>query len=160
MGVKLLGKIKIHEIAKKLGLASKEVLEAANNLKIEAKSHLSGVSEEEAKKIEKVLTSKNIKKQGKERKEEVEKSTKKKSAENEKAPVIIRREVIIEEESEKKQDNSKKEEKTIAKIILMAGQSNMVGHSFTPHLSDEEKNEISHRGQALRKILNYLCNIA
>ena len=27
-------------------------------------------------------------------------------------------------------------------------------------LSDEEKNEISHRGQALRKILNYLCNIA
>ena len=106
-----MGKIKIHEIAKKLGLASKEVLEAANNLKIEAKSHLSGVSEEEAKKIEKVLTSKNIKKQGKERKEEVEKSTKKKSAENEKAPVIIRREVIIEEENEKKKDNSKKEEK-------------------------------------------------
>ena len=106
-----MGKIKIHEIAKKLGLASKEVLEAANNLKIEAKSHLSGVSEEEAKKIEKVLTSKNIKKQGKERKEEVEKSTKKKSAENEKAPVIIRREVIIEEENEKKKDNNKKEEK-------------------------------------------------
>ena len=106
-----MGKIKIHEIAKKLGLASKEVLEAANNLKIEAKSHLSGVSEEEEKKIEKILTSKNIKKQGKERKEEVEKSTKKKSAENEKAPVIIRREVIIEEENEKKKDNSKKEEK-------------------------------------------------
>ena len=106
-----MGKIKIHEIAKKLGLASKEVLEAANNLKIEAKSHLSGVSEEEAKKIEKILTSKNIKKQGKERKEEVEKSTKKKSAENEQAPVIIRREVIIEEENEKKKDNSKKEEK-------------------------------------------------
>ena len=106
-----MGKIKIHEIAKKLGLASKEVLEAANNLKIEAKSHLSGVSEEEAKKIEKILTSKNIKKQGTERKEDVEKSTKKKSAENEKAPVIIRREVIIEEENEKKKDNSKKEEK-------------------------------------------------
>ena len=106
-----MGKIKIHEIAKKLGLASKEVLEAANNLKIEAKSHLSGVSEEEAKKIEKILTSKNIKKQGKERKEEVEKSTKKKSTENEKAPVIIRREVIIEEENEKKKDNNKKEEK-------------------------------------------------
>ena len=52
MGVKLLGKIKIHEIAKKVGLASKEVLEAAKNLKIESKSHLSGVSEEEAKKIE------------------------------------------------------------------------------------------------------------
>ena len=108
-----MGKIKIHEIAKKLGIASKEVLEVANNLKIEVKSHLSGVSEEEAKKIEQILTNKNTKKQGKERKEEVEKSTKKKSAENEKekAPVIIRREVIIEEENEKKKENNKKEEK-------------------------------------------------
>ena len=52
MGVKLLGKIKIHEIAKKLGLTSKEVIEVANNLNIEVKSHLSGVSEEEANKIE------------------------------------------------------------------------------------------------------------
>ena len=43
MGVMLLGKIKIHEIAKKLGLTSKEILEVANRLKIEAKSHLSGV---------------------------------------------------------------------------------------------------------------------
>ena len=61
MGVKVLGKIKIYEIAKKLGLASKEVLEAANNLKIEAKSHLSGVSEEEAKKIEENFTQKQNK---------------------------------------------------------------------------------------------------
>ena len=52
MGVKLLGKIKIHEIAKKLNLTSKEVLEIANKLNIEAKSHLSGIEEEEAKKIE------------------------------------------------------------------------------------------------------------
>ena len=35
MGVILLGKIKIYEIAKKLGLASKEVLEAAEKLNIE-----------------------------------------------------------------------------------------------------------------------------
>ena len=105
MGVKLLGKIKVHEIAKKLGLTSKEVLEAANNLNIEAKSHLSGVSEEEANKIENSLKNKNAKKQGKERKEEVEKTTKKKSADNEKekAPVIIRREVIIEENDKKKE---------------------------------------------------------
>ena len=32
MGVKLLGKIKIHEIAKKVGLASKEVIEKAREL--------------------------------------------------------------------------------------------------------------------------------
>ena len=38
MGVNLLGKIKIHEIAKKLGLASKEVLEVANKLQIEVDS--------------------------------------------------------------------------------------------------------------------------
>ena len=70
MGVMLLGKIKIHEIAKKLGLTSKEVLEAANSLKIEAKSHLSGIDESDAKKIEEVLSKKNnVKKQGKDKKE-------------------------------------------------------------------------------------------
>ena len=46
----LLGKIKIHEIAKKLNLTSKEVLEVANMLKIDAKSHLRGVTEDDAKK--------------------------------------------------------------------------------------------------------------
>ena len=65
MGVILLGKIKIHEIAKKLGLTSKEVLEVAISLNIEAKSHLSGVDEEQAKKIEEVLTKKNVKKRAK-----------------------------------------------------------------------------------------------
>ena len=55
MGVNLLGKIKIHEIAKKLGLTSKEVLDVANKLKIDAKSHMSGVEEEEAKKIRKIF---------------------------------------------------------------------------------------------------------
>ena len=51
MGVKVLGKIKIHEIAKKLGLTSKRVIEIANQLNIEVKSHMSGVSEEEAARI-------------------------------------------------------------------------------------------------------------
>ena len=48
MGVNLLGKIKIHEIAKKLGLTSKEVLDVANKLNINVKSHLSAITEEEA----------------------------------------------------------------------------------------------------------------
>ena len=56
-----MGKIKIHEIAKKLGLTSKEVLEVANKLQIEAKSHLSGVTEEEAVKIEEKLNAKDNK---------------------------------------------------------------------------------------------------
>ena len=50
MGVILLGKIKIYEIAKKLNLTSKEVLEMAQKLNIDVKSHMSGVEEEEAKK--------------------------------------------------------------------------------------------------------------
>ena len=44
MGVKLLGKVKIHEIEKKMGLTSKEVIDKALELKIEAKSHLSAIT--------------------------------------------------------------------------------------------------------------------
>ena len=108
----LLGKIKIHEIAKKLNLTSKEVLEIANALKIEAKSHMSGVTEEEAKKIEENFTQKQNKEK-KEKKNMPNKEDKKKEEKKEeKAPVIIRREVIIaQEESEKKEDSKKKEEK-------------------------------------------------
>ncbi len=107
-----MGKIKIHEIAKKLNLTSKEVLEVANMLKIDAKSHLSGVTEDDAKKIEE----KFMQKQNKEKKEKINmpnKEDKKKDAKKEeRAPVIIRREVIIsQEESEKKEENKNKEGK-------------------------------------------------
>ena len=51
MGVTLLGKVKIHEIAKKLGLASKEVVAKANEIGIKVTSHLSSVDEEQEKKI-------------------------------------------------------------------------------------------------------------
>ena len=105
-----MGKIKIHEIAKKLGLTSKEVLEVAQKLNIDVKSHLSGVEEEEAKRIEKSLTKKE-KEQEVEKKEKVE-NKKKESKKEEKAPVIIRREVIIsEEDQENKKEVVKKEEK-------------------------------------------------
>ena len=46
-----MGKIKIYDIAKKLNLTSKEVLDTAKKLKIDVKSHLSGVEEDEAKRI-------------------------------------------------------------------------------------------------------------
>lgn len=116
MGVNLLGKIKIHEIAKKIGLTSKDVLEAVTKLKIEVKSHMSSISEEEAKQIEKDLAKRGTTK--KEEKKEEKKKSKEKEKEKdvkkeEKAPVIIRREVIIaaEEEPEKKKEVVKKEEK-------------------------------------------------
>ena len=108
MGVKCLGKIKIHEIAKKLDLNSKEVIEVAKKLKIDVKSHLSGVDEDQAKIIEKEL-SKKVKKHT-EKKEKVKKDSEEKK--EEKAPVIIRREVIIsEDEQEKKKQETKKKEK-------------------------------------------------
>ncbi len=101
-----MGKIKIHEIAKKLGLTSKEVLDAANKLKIIVKSHMSGVDEDEAKKIESALTKKE------EKEKNVKKEKPKEVKKEEKAPVIIRREVIIaQEEPEKKKEVVKKEEK-------------------------------------------------
>ena len=108
MGVMLLGKIKLHEIAKKLGLTSKEIVERAKELNIEAKSHLSGVNEEEAKRIEESFNKQTAKKETKKQeKEEKVKEPKK----EEKAPVIIRREVIIAEENVKKEQPKKEEKK-------------------------------------------------
>ena len=119
-----MGKIKIHEIAKKLGLTSKEVLEVAKKLNIEAKSHLSGVEQDEADKIEKEISkngaTKQEEKKSDEKKETTKKDsekqekkksekTKKESKKEEKAPVIIRREVIISEEPETKKEEIKKQ---------------------------------------------------
>lgn len=96
-----MGKIKIHEIAKKLGLTSKEVLEKAQKLNIDVKSHMSGVEEDEAKKLENSFSKK-------------EEQVQKKSAsttpkKEEKAPVIIRREVIVADEDKKKHVEKKQE---------------------------------------------------
>ena len=103
-----MGKIKIYDIAKKLNLTSKDVLEVAKRLNIEAKSHLSGIDDEEAKKIEDELMKKENKKQEK----GIAKKGKMETKKEEKAPVIIRREVIIDNEEEpKKKDVVKKEEK-------------------------------------------------
>ena len=99
-----MGKIKIHEIAKEIGLTSKEIIEKANELGIEAKSHMSGVDEKEAEKIKKAF-SKNSKSE--ENKKTVEKS----------APVIIRREVIISDEEDKKQEKETKQKEQKSKQV-------------------------------------------
>ena len=113
-----MGKIKIYDIAKKYDLPSKEVLEIAQKLNIDVKSHLSGVEDEEANKIEEALKSGNkAEKQEKKTEKKAEKPASKKGKQEakkeEKAPVIIRREVIIseEEEKEKKKEKEKKQEK-------------------------------------------------
>ena len=97
-----MAKIKIHEIAKKYNLTSKEVLEKANELGIDAKSHLSSIEENEAKLLEKNL---NVKPQ-QDKKEE------KKEKKKENAPVIIRREVILSEDNNTEKNKKKKEEKS------------------------------------------------
>ena len=55
MGVILLDKIKVHELAKKLNVNSKEVIEKAETLGIKVKSHLSTITNEEAEKITKSM---------------------------------------------------------------------------------------------------------
>ena len=109
-----MGKIKIYEIAKKLNLTSKEVLDVAKELNIDVKSHLSGVGEDEASKIESKLKGNGNKEEVKKKAKKQEKGTtkaKQESKKDEKAPVIIRREVIIEDEQDKKKEEAKKQEK-------------------------------------------------
>ena len=99
----LLGKIKLYDIAKELNLTSKEVLEIAKNLGIEAKSHLSSVEDDEADKIRNNVKGNKVKKENK----KIEKS---KTEKNE-TPVIIRREVIINDETNTPKEHTRKEEK-------------------------------------------------
>ena len=106
-----MGKIKIHEIAKEIGLTSKEIIEKAKELGIEAKTHMSGVEEQEAEKIKNAFQ--KIEKKLEAKKEETKKDEKKKEEKKPSAPVIIRREVIItdEEEKQKEKEAKQKEQK-------------------------------------------------
>ncbi|GAA5349619.1 translation initiation factor IF-2 [Streptococcus uberis] len=53
-----MSKKRLHEIAKEIGKTSKEVVEQAKSLGLDVKSHASGVSEEDAKKIVSTFTEK------------------------------------------------------------------------------------------------------
>ena len=115
-----MGKIKIYEIAKKLDLTSKEVLEMAQKLNMDVKSHMSGVDEEEAKKIENSFSKNQKQEQQAKQKQDVKEKQPAKQEQiakattapkkEEKAPVIIRREVIVtDEENDKKHEDKKQE---------------------------------------------------
>lgn len=108
MGVKLLGKIKIYELAKEMDIESKKLTEIAIKNGIDAKSHLSSISEEDCEKLKNLVKGNSSKKQEKSGAEN-KKEKPKKSTEQ---PVIIRREVIISEEEtrNKELDKKKKEE--------------------------------------------------
>ena len=97
-----MGSVKIHEIAKKLNISSKDVLQKAKDLGLEVKSHLSGVTVEEAEKIENAF----------EKRAEVKEPKKEKAS----GPVIIRREVIIADEDIKRQEEQKKKQEAKSQV--------------------------------------------
>ena len=88
-------KIKVHELAKKLNVNSKEVIEKATKLGIDVKNHLSTITDEEAEKITKSMG--KVEKEKKETKKEIVSD----------GPVIMRRTVIINDEEEKKKEAQK-----------------------------------------------------
>ena len=92
-------KIKIHELAKQLGMTSKEVLSIANELGANVTSHLSTIDENMAKKIKnKTNDNKSIDKSNEKKSNIQEKKT------EEQSPVIIRRAIIMDDEGEKKKE--------------------------------------------------------
>ena len=54
-----MGKIKIHELAKEIGMSSKDVLEKAKSLGIDVSSHLSNVTDEQATEIRNAYSKNN-----------------------------------------------------------------------------------------------------
>ena len=103
MGVMLLGKMKIYELAKQLEKTSKEIIAVAQELGINAKTHMSSLEEGEVEILKKKLsrdkttTSKNKKEEAKEAKKE--------------SPVIIRRQVIITDEEIKRKEEEERKKK-------------------------------------------------
>ena len=111
-----MSKIKIHEIAKKIGVVSKDVIEKANEIGINVSSHLSSVEENEANKIieafeNKIENKKVEEKSEKGKKQELNKEKTGKETKKTETPVIIRREVIINENDDKDANKKKQEER-------------------------------------------------
>ena len=106
-----MGKIKIHEIAKEVGITSKEIIKIANDLGMDVTSHLSAVDEEQAKRIKESISGKQKtgkKEESNQNSKNSKKDTTSSNTKKSETPVIIRREVIISEEEEKKAENENK----------------------------------------------------
>ena len=56
-----MGRIKLYDIAKELNIPSKELVDLAIKLKMDVKSHLSAISEEDAEKLRKEAKNQNLK---------------------------------------------------------------------------------------------------
>ena len=112
-------KVKIHEIAKELGVASKEIVSIANELGANVKNHLSTIDEQMVKKIKNKINNKEMKNQSMDKNKEKKSNTQEKRQED-KAPVIIRRAVIISDEEEVKKESTttvEKGKKDVGKVV-------------------------------------------
>ena len=124
----MLGKMKIHELAKELGVPSKEILEKAKVLGIEVASHLSNIDEEQANNIRKTYSKSTKNSDDNKVKEDVKDNTNNNESKNNKdnkkenktvnkkdtkkdTPVIIRREVILNDDEELKKEDKKVEDR-------------------------------------------------
>ena len=107
-----MGKQKVHELASKLNITSKEVLEVCKTLNISVKSHLSSLEETDVLKVQKQIEQKDIdinKGKGKNLnkiEKEIEKDKKVKEVED---PVIIRTAVIRNDKQEVVKNNVNQE---------------------------------------------------
>ena len=102
-----MGKMKVHELAKKLDKTSKEIIAIAQELGAEVKSHMSSIEEDIVSKIENKV--KGVKStENKDTKKIQEKETKKEKNDE---PVIIRRQVIISDEEIKRKEEEEKKKK-------------------------------------------------
>lgn len=114
-------KIKIYELAKKLDITSKDLVNKAKELGMEVSSHLSSISVEQAEKLEKSLkgSGNTSNKQAKEEKNKGKEENKKGST-----PVIIRREVIISDDEDKKREDEKRKENSRKDVGFVERKSN------------------------------------
>ena len=102
----LLGKMKIHELAKEIDKTSKEIIAVAQELGIEAKSHMSSLEDKDIEKIKKKLSGEKVEVKSKKEEAKEQKESKKESS-----PVIIRRQVIISDEEIKRREEEEKKRK-------------------------------------------------
>lgn len=100
-----MAKIKIYEIAKELKIDNKDVLETAKKMGLKVTSHLSGIEENDVKRLKENLkkSEKDIKLEKMEKKAKTEKKDEIKTT----GQIIIRREVIVEDKKQETNKNQK-----------------------------------------------------
>ena len=102
----LLGKMKVHELAKEVDKTSKEVIAVAQKLGIEVKSHMSSLEDNDIELRKKDIWGKKTDSSKKKKEDPKEAKEVKKES-----PVIIRRQVIISDEEIKKREEEEKRKK-------------------------------------------------